>query len=189
MRNLFYLLSIVVLFSTFDASSESAYIYDKKRSIWPLKGPSKEFGVTKGYKPGTKMEILDEPEKDGYRHVMDEKGVKSWMPLHYLEHSSSALLDEAMESIELLKALHLKEINKLQSVIMARAPLEKQNKKLHAEIALVRSSLEKVSKANDGLKNQFNQDVYFAGGVTVMFGILFGWVFGIKGRKRKDGWG
>ena len=169
--------------------AESAYIYDKDRGLWSLTGPSKEYKVSKKYPPGTKLQIIQGKAENGYSQVMDKNGLKSWILSNYLLPAANVTLDQAVLDLEQLKVTHQSEIRRLQSDLKARAPLEKTNQNLQAKIAKMQIELDQLTQKNDVISSRFNREVFFAGGLTIFVGILFGWVFAARGRKRNDAWG
>lgn len=179
---------ITLLTLSFTTFAENAYIYDKDRGLWSRSGPSKEHRVAKKYPPGTKLQVLDVESENGFNQVMDKNGYKSWILSNYLLPSANVNLDSALEEIKALKIKHQDETNRLQSELSARAPLEKRNQALQAKIAKMQMELEQLSQSNDVISSRFNREVFFAGGLTIFVGILFGWFFAARGRKRNDAW-
>jgi len=189
MKKTLLFLFVSLLMTSFLVSAESAYIYDKDRGLWSLTGPSKEYKVAKKYPPGTKLQIVDGKTENGFTQIMDKNGFKSWILSNYLLPSANINLDKALAEIEQLKLSHQTEIKRLQAELSARAPLEKTNQNLQAKIAKMQIELDQLTQSNDVISSRFNREVFFAGGLTIFIGILFGWVFAARGRKRNDAWG
>ncbi len=172
--------------------AESAYIYEQEqvqdRGIWTRTGPSKEYKVSNRYLPGTKVSIIDGTETNGYTQIIDSRGRKSWVRSSVLTPTSNILLDQARQEIVNLKQRHQDEIKALQAELSARAPLEKMNENLQSKIAEMQIELEQLRQSNSAMRGRFNREVYFAGGVTVLVGMLLGWIFGLRGRKRNSAW-
>jgi SH3 domain protein len=172
--------------------AESAYIYEQEqvqeRGIWTRTGPSKEYKVSNRYMPGTKLNIIQGTETNNYTQVIDNRGRKSWIRSSVLTPTSNVLLDQARQQIVNLQQKHQEELKVLQAELSARAPLEKMNQTLQSKIAEMQIELEQLRQANSAMSGRFNREVYFAGGVTVLVGILFGWIFGLRGRKRSSAW-
>jgi len=189
MKKIVLFLFIPLLIASFFVSAESAYIYDKDRGLWSRTGPSKEYKVSKKYPPGTKLQIVDGKTENGFTQIMDKNGFKSWILSNYLLPSANINLDKALVEIEQLKLTHQAEIKRLQAELSARAPLEETNRNLQAKIAQMQIELDQLTQSNDVISSRFNREVFFAGGLTIFIGILFGWVFAARGRKRNDAWG
>lgn len=189
MKRTWLFLFVPLLMASFFASAEGAYIYDKDRGLWSRTGPSKEHKVAKKYPPGTKLQIIEGQTENGFTQVMDKNGYKSWILSNYLLPSANIHLDQALIDIAQLKLTHQAEIKRLQSELSARAPLEKTNQNLQAKIAKMQIELDQLTQSNDVISSRFNREVFFAGGLTIFVGILFGWVFAARGRKRNDAWG
>jgi SH3 domain protein len=174
------------------ANAESAYIYEQEqvqdRGIWTRTGPSKEYKVSNRYLPGTKLSIIAGTETDGYTQVIDSRGRKSWIRSSVLTPTANVLLDQARQEIARLKQSHEDEIKALQAELSARAPLEKTNQTLQSKIAEMQFELENLRQSNQAMSAGFDRDTYFAGGVTVIVGVLLGWLFGLRGRKRNSAW-
>ena len=168
--------------------AENAYIYDKNRLIWTLKGAAKDFKVDDKYPPGTLFEILNTEEKNGYTHVSDENGNESWILSSYLLTAESIEFDQLLIDMKALKINHETELKKLQAALSARAPLENVNQKLQSKIAKMQLELEQLRHSNNSFVNRFNREVFFAGGITIIAGIFCGWLFFSGGRKRNDAW-
>jgi SH3 domain protein len=179
---------IFVLTGFSSAYAENAYVYDKDKGLWSRKGPSTEFGVAKKYVPGSKLEIVAKTAENGFTQVIDNRGVKSWIPSNYLLPTANIQLDLSLNQIKTLKADHQKAIKKLQAELSARGPLEQINQKLQSNIAAMQIELEQLRQSNDAIGSRFNREVYFAGGATILVGLFFGWLVGLRGRKRNDAW-
>jgi len=186
------LLSIMAFYSL-NAAAESAYIYEQEqvqeRGIWTRTGPSNEFKVSNKYLPGTKLNIIAGTSSNGYTQVIDSRGRKSWIRSSVLTPTANTLLDQARLDMAKMQTEHDKQIKTLQAELSARAPLEKMNESLQSNIAEMQIELEQLRQANTAMSSRFNREVYFAGGVTILVGILFGWIFGLRGRKRSSAWG
>ena len=188
MKILLFFVFLVSTWLSFSLNAESAYIYDKDKPLWSLAGASKDFRVEFKYPPGTKLQIIAGEVENGYTHVIDAKGRKSWIPSNYLLPSANVFLDKALDDIEKQKSIHQRELKRLQAELSAKAPLEKINQKLQSKIARMQIELNILKQSNSAISNRFNREVFFAGGLTIFIGILFGWIFGVRGRKRNDAW-
>lgn len=188
MKIILYFLLIITACLAFQSQAESAYIYDKDRIIWTLKGPAKDFGVFDKYVPGSKFQIVPGKSENGFTLVIDDSGRQSWIPSNYLLPSANVLFDKARKDITKQKDDHAKKVKQLQSDIAARAPLEEVNRKLQSKLAKMQNELQILRESNRAFSSRFNREIFFAGGSTVIVGILFGWLFGVRGRKRHDGW-
>ncbi len=189
-KTLSLLIFILASHSVFSQSvnAKNAYIYDKDKAIWTLAGPSKDFRVEYKYSPGTKLQVIKGQAENGYNQVIDSKGRKSWIISNYLLPSANIHLDKVLDDIEHQKLKHKKKVKSLQSEIAAKASLENINQKLQSQIAAMQLEMEQLKQSYSAVSSRFNREVFFAGGLTVCVGFLFGWVFGIKARKRKDSW-
>ncbi len=192
MKAITLLLLSVMFFIGPAAIAESAYIYEQEqiqdRGIWTRTGPSKEYKVSNRYLPGTKLSIIAGTATNGYTQIIDNRGRKSWIRSSVLTPTSNVLLDQARLEIAELKQNHEDEVKALQAELSARAPLEKMNQTLQSKIAEMQFELESLRQANQAMSAGFDRDTYFAGGVTVIVGILLGWLFGLRGRKRNSAW-
>ncbi|MBV1907884.1 MAG: hypothetical protein KUG78_01095 [Kangiellaceae bacterium] len=188
MKLIISILIVLGVVASFSTLANNAYIYDKSKIIWSLKGPSKEFSVAVKYPPGTKLTSIAGTENNGYTQVVDSRGRKSWVISSLLLPTANILLDQTRIEISALKVEHGKQVRELQSELAARAPLEKMNETLQSNIAGMQVELEQLRQSNSAMSNRFNREVYFAGGITVIVGILFGWIFGLRGRKRNSAW-
>lgn len=168
--------------------ADSAYIYDKNKGLWSLRGAAKDFKVDTKYPPGSLFKIIAGQEKNGYSLVGDENGHQSWILSSHLLPVKSIELDKALLDIQQLKTSHEGELKKLQSALNARAPLEKVNQKLQSKIAKMQIDLEQLEHINNAFTNSFNREVFFAGGTTIIAGIFFGWLIFSGGRKKNDAW-
>ena len=170
-------------------SAKSVYVYDKAK-LWSRTGPSNEFKVYIKLLPGTRLEVLGENTETGYTQVRDDKQRDFWIKSEYLAVTPTAniLLDEALNKIKRLSQQHKTNIQVLERRIKTMEPLEKINQKLQSKIATTDIELERLKQSNEAISNRFNREVFFAGGITIIVGILFGWVFGLRGRKRNDAW-
>ena len=188
MNSLSALTLLLLTLVSYDLMAQDAYIYDKDRGLWSRTGPSKEYRVAKKYPPGTKLEILDTPSENGFSQVMDKNGYKSWILSNYLQPAANVNLDQALVDLESQKKRYLEEVNRLQAELSARAPLEKTNEALQEKIAKMQVELEQLEQSNEVISSRFNREVFFAGGLTIICGILFGWLFGSRNKKRNSAW-
>jgi uncharacterized protein YgiM (DUF1202 family) len=181
-------LILIILATNSAVFAADAYLYDKDRGLWSLKGPSSEFGVAREYSPGTKLSIVAGTAENGFTQVVDQGGLTSWVPSNYLLPAASVRLDSALLQIEQLKSEHQKSIKKLQVELSAKGPLEEINQKLQSNIAAMQIELEQLKQSNSAISSRFNREVFFAGGATIFVGLLFGWLIGLRGKKRNDAW-
>lgn len=190
MKFTFSIVLIAAISISFPVFAKSAYIYeqDGEQGIWSLTGPSKDYKVANKYAPGTKLTIVAGTSSNGYTQVVDSRGRKSWVRSSVLPPTANVLLDQIRLDMSELKADHANQIKSLQSELSARAPLENMNVKLQSNIAEMQIELEHLRQANNAMSSRFNREVYFAGGVTILVGMLFGWVFGLRGKKRDSAW-
>ena len=170
-------------------SAKTVYVYDKAK-LWSRTGPSNEFKVYLKLLPGTHLEVLGENTETGYTQVRDVKQREFWIKSDYLTATPTAniLLDDALNKIDKLSQQHMSNIQALERRIKIMQPLENINQKLQSKIATMEIELERLTQSNAAISSRFNREVYFAGGITIIVGILFGWVFGLRGRKRNDAW-
>ncbi len=170
-------------------SAKTVYVYDKAK-LWSRTGPSNEFKVYLKLLPGTRLEVISENSETGYTQVKDIKQREFWIRSDYLTATPTAniLLGDALSKIEKLTQRHKTNIQKLERRIKTMQPLENINQKLQSKIATMDIELEGLKQSNAAISSRFNREVYFAGGITIVVGILFGWVFGLRGRKRNDAW-
>lgn len=192
MKAIYLMLLIATFFISPATNAESAYIYEQEqiqdRGIWTRTGPSKEYKVSNRYLPGTKLSIIAGTATNGYTQVIDSRGRESWIRSSALNPTSNVLLDQARLEIAESKQNHEDEIKALQAELSARAPLEKMNQTLQSKIAEMQFELENLRQSNQAMSAGFDRDTYFAGGVTVIVGLLLGWLFGLRGRKRNSAW-
>ena len=188
--SIFCLLGLVCLpILSQTVSAKTVYVYDKAQ-LWSRTGPSSEFKVYVKLLPGTRLEVLSENTETGYTQVRDAKQREFWIKSDYLTVTPTAniLLNDALNKIEKLSTQHEINIKALERRIKTMQPLENINQKLQSKIATMDIELERLKQSNDAISNRFNREVFFAGGITIIVGILFGWVFGLRGRKRNDAW-
>jgi len=190
MKFLLSLLLITVVANSFFVEAKSAYVYDKDRKIRTRTGPGDDFKLADrgGYPAGTKFEVINTPAENGYSQVMDKSGHKSWTRSNNLLPAASVLLDKAKLENKVQKASHQEAIAQLRSELQARAPLEKINRNLQSKISKMQIELEQLRQADSARNSRFNREWFFSGGTTVIVGILIGWIFGLKGRKRNSAW-
>ena len=188
MKTIATLVLLTLAFASFIVTAESAYIYDKDKGIWTRTGPSNEYKVASKYPPGTKLSIVNPVANNGYTQIIDNRGRKSWIPSNMLLETANVSLDKARAEIAKLQNDHKQEVKRLQAELSARAPLEKMNESLQSKISRMQIELEQLTQENSAMSHRFNREIYFAGGVTVLVGMLFGWIFGLRGRKRDGAW-
>lgn len=170
-------------------SAKTAYVYDKAK-LWSRTGPSNEFKVYLKLLPGTQLEILAENPETGFTHVRDLKQREFWIKSEYLSATPTAniQLEDALNKIEKLSQQHKTNIQSLERKIKTMQPLENINQKLQSKIAKMDIELERLKQSNTAISSRFNREVFFAGGITVIVSLFFGWLFGLRGRKRNDAW-
>ncbi len=186
--NLFSILCLLGLVC-FPISAKTVYVYDKAK-LWSRTGPSNEFKVYLKLSPGTRLEVVGQNIETGYTQVRDIKQREFWIKSEYLAATPTAniLLDDALNKIKNLSQHHKTNVNALERRIKTMQPLENINQKLQSKIAKMDIELERLTQSNEAISSRFNREVFFAGGITIIVGILFGWVFGLRGRKRNDAW-
>lgn len=169
--------------------AEIAYVYDKGK-IWTRSGPSKDFRVKLKVLPGTKLDILAENIETGYTQVKDVKGREFWIKSDYLTRTPTAnlLLETALNRLDQERSQSKQEIQKLQREISSMKSLKKINLNLQSKISNLNIKLEQVELSNNAFSKRFNRDIFFAGGATIVVGIILGFLFGGRSKKRNDGW-
>jgi uncharacterized protein YgiM (DUF1202 family) len=170
-------------------SAKSVYVYDKAK-LWSRTGPSNQFKVYLPLLPGTRLEVIGENTETSYTQVRDVKQREFWVKSDFLTSKPTAniLLSEALNKIDKLSQQHTTNIQALERKIKTMQPLESINQKLQTKIAKMNIEMEQLKQSNSAMSTGFYRDVFFAGGVTILVGILFGWFFSLRGRKRNDAW-
>jgi len=161
------------------AAEQSRLYVSEALKVWTRTGPSDEYRLKFQLFAGEPVTLLAENNDTGYAQIRDQKGREAWVKREYLmtEKSKAILLEEAREQIAELKV----KIARLE-------PLQAETQSLKDELARLQVAHQQVLEQNQIYSSRFNREVFFAGGVTVLAGILFGWLFGRSGRKRKSGW-
>jgi len=169
--------------------AKSAYVYDKAK-LWSRTGPSDSYKVYIKLLPGTKLEIIGEDIENQYTQVSDYRQREFWIKTEYLSSTPTAniLLNEALKRIDKNSQTHSKKVQELTRQIKTMQPLEKINQNLQSKISAMNIEMEQLQLANSALKGGFNRDMFFAGGITIVAGIIFGWIFSTRGRKRDSSW-
>jgi len=188
--SIFCLLGLVCsLVSAKAALAQTVYVYDKAK-LWTHTGPSNEYKVAKELSPGTRLEVMTVNTETGYTQVKDIKQREFWIKSEYLTATPTAniLLDDALNKIKQLSQQHQTKVQALERRIKSMQPLENINQKLQSKIAEMDIDLERLNQSNEAISSRFNREVFFAGGLTIIIGIVFGWVFGLRGRKRNSAW-
>ena len=177
------------LIMSFNIQAEIAYVYDKGK-IWTRSGPSKDFRVKHKVLPGTKLDILSENIETGYTQVKDIKGREFWIKSDYLTRTPTAslLLETALNRLDKERAQSKQEIQKLQREISSMKSLKEINLNLQSKISNLNIKLEQVELSNNAFSKRFNREIFFAGGATIVVGIILGFLFGGRSKKRDDGW-
>ncbi len=183
--SIFCIISIIGL----PVLAKSVYVFDTAK-IWSRTGPSNEYKVYIKVSPGTKLEVLAADTVTGFTQVRDSQQREFWMKTEYLTSSPTAniRLNEALTKNKKLSTEHQSAVQGLERKIKTMEPLEEINQNLQSKIAAMQIELDQVKQSNMAISSRFNREVYFAGGLTIIVGILFGWLFGIRGRKRNDAW-
>ncbi len=165
-------------------------MYDKAK-VWSRKGPSARFSVQYKHLPGTKLEIVGENEETGFTQVRDRKQRVFWMKSEYLTTTPTAniLLDDALNRIDKSAELHQREVQSLKKQIDELKPLDVDNRELQSKIAKMALELERLTLSNNAMSGRFFREIFLAGGLTVLVGMLLGWIFGARRKKRNDAWG
>lgn len=185
LTRILYILCIVSL----PVSAKSAYVHDKEK-LWSRTGPSDSYKVYIKLRPGTKLEIIGEDVDTQYTQVKDHKDREFWIKTAYLTATptSDILLSQALKRIDKTTKAHQEKVQELTRQITAMQPLEKINQNLQAKISAMEIEMEQLRLAHAGLKGGFDREMYFAGGVTILVGMLFGWIFSSRGKKRDSSW-
>ncbi len=170
-------------------SAKSVYVYDKAK-LWSRTGPSNQFKVYLKLLPGTRLEVIGENTETGFTRVRDVKQREFWVKSDFLTPKPTAniLLDDALSKMDKLSKQHQTNIQALERKIKTMQPLENINQKLQTKIAKMNIEIEQLKQSNSAMSTRFYRDVFFAGGVTILAGMLFGWFFSSRGRKRNDAW-
>ncbi len=182
------ILSMLIMSSNIQA--EIAYVYDKGK-VWTRSGPSKDFRVKYKVLPGTKLDILSENIETGYTQVKDIKDREFWIKSDYLTRTPTAnlLLETALNQLDKERAQSKQEIQQLQREINSMKSLKDINLNLQSKISNLNIKLEQVELSNNAFSKRFNREIFFAGGATIVVGIILGFLFGGRSKKRNDGWG
>ncbi|PHS16879.1 MAG: hypothetical protein COA86_11510 [Kangiella sp.] len=181
---------LAILVMSFNIQAEIAYVYDKGK-IWTRSGPSKDFRVKHKVLPGTKLDILSENIETGYTQVKDIKGREFWIKSDYLTRTPTAnlLLETALNRLDKDNLRSKQEIQKLKREIDSMKSLKEINLNLQSKISNLNIKLEQVELSNNAFSKRFNREIFFAGGATIVVGIILGFLFGGRSKKRNDGWG
>lgn len=181
-------LSFITLVSSI-AFAESAYVYDKQK-VWTRKGPSKDFGVKIKVLPGTRVDILSVNTETGFTQVKDVKGREFWIQTAYLSKTPTAnlQLESALQENQKIRQDSKRQIDELKKRVTSLESLESINQNLQGQLSKLKVSMEQLEQSNIALTSRFNREVFFAGGLTVIGGLLVGLILGSRGRKQKDGW-
>ncbi len=187
--NNFIPIFLSLLFFSGYIQAQVAYVYDKGK-IWTRSGPSKEFRVKHKVLPGTKLDILSENTDSGYTQVKDIKGREFWIKSNYLTKTPTAslLLENALNRLDKERSQSTQEIQKLQREINAMKPLKEINLNLQSKISNLKIKLEQTELSNNAFSKRFNREIFFAGGATILVGIILGLLFGGRSKKQNDGW-
>ncbi|MFT6732591.1 MAG: SH3 domain protein [Polaribacter sp.] len=182
------LFSILVISTNIQA--EIAYVFDKGK-IWTRSGPSKDFKVKHKILPGTQLDVLSENTETGYTQVKDIKGREFWIKSGYLTSTPTAslLLESALNRLDKVTLKSTQDIQILKREIREMQSLKEINQKLQSKIFNLNIKLEQVEQSNSAFSKRFNREIFFAGGLTILVGMIFGWLFGGRSKKRNDGWG
>jgi len=183
--SIFYIICVISL----PISAKSAYVYDKAK-LWSRTGPSDSYKVYIKVSPGTKLEIIGEDVENQYTQVRDLKAREYWIKTEYLSSTPTAsiLLNNALKRIDKITQTHQEKVKELSRQIKTMEPLEKINQNLQAKISTMEIEMEQLKLANSALKGGFDRDMYFAGGITILVGIVFGFIFSSRGKKRDSSW-
>ncbi|MGB0495094.1 MAG: hypothetical protein ACPGJI_01965 [Kangiellaceae bacterium] len=179
----------LLLLTSHSLIAEVAYVYDKGK-IWTRSGPSKDFRVKYKVLPGTQLEILSENTDTGYSQAKDIKGREFWIKSDYVTKTPTAnlLLENALNNLDRVTAQSKQEIQKLKREIGEMKSLKEINQNLQLKISNLNIKLEQLEQTNKAFKKGFDREMYFAGGLTILVGIIFGFLFGGRTKKRNDGW-
>lgn len=192
-NNLFSIFCLLGLFCLLvlakTVSAKTVYVHDKEK-LWSRTGPSNEFKVFVKLLPGTRLDVLGENTETGYTQVKDIKQREFWIKSEYLTAMPTAniQLDNARSEIKKLSQQHKTKVQALDKRIKTMQPLENINQNLQTKIAGMNLEMEQLKQSNSAMSTRFYRDVFFAGGITIIAGILFGWFFGSRGRKRNSAW-
>jgi len=189
MKNSLLGILCVLCIACLPAISANVYVYDKAK-LWSRTGPSNEYKVYIKLLPGTRLEVIGENTQTGFTRVKDRRQREFWVKSEYLTPTPTAniLLNDALNKIDKNAEAHRLGIQSLERQITAMKPLEDINKQLQSKIARMQLELEQLTLTNSAMSGRFYRELFFAGGVTVLVGIFFGWIFGARGKKRNDAW-
>jgi len=189
MKNTLISILYIICVVSLPISAKSVYVYDKAK-ILGRSGPSDSYRGVINFLPGTKLEIIGENVETQYTQVRDQKEREYWIKTEYLTPTptSNILLAQALKRIEKSTQAHQEKVQELSRKIKTMEPLEKINQNLQSKISAMDIEMEQLKLANSALKGGFDRDMYFAGGITIIIGIILGWIFSSRSGKRESSW-
>lgn len=134
----------LILFGTsFSALAETNYVKDELY-VTMRTGKGTEFQILKTLRSGTKLEVVENSEEDGYTLVRTVSGLEGWVKSQYLTDQPTAELklknaEQQLERIkkenERLKGQYDALKNKSGDLSSTQKELEKENTKLKKDLA------------------------------------------------------
>ncbi|WP_164503448.1 TIGR04211 family SH3 domain-containing protein [Pleionea sediminis] len=190
------LLSLTILVSTFSFAERTAYVTDNL-STAVRSGATNEYRIIYYLPAGTSVTVLDDEPENGFIKVRDDKGREGWTLERFITDQKGARiklvetqdqLSKALLTIENQKKQHSAEMAKLQQQLDSASNLIEKNQSLQQEISELQTKNSTLEQQNRRMNDRYLQEWFFAGGLTVVVGVVIGVIFGRISRKKRSAW-
>jgi SH3 domain protein len=151
-------------------------------------GPGKEYRFLGSVTAGTKIELLQVNDQEGYAEIVDDRGRKGWIEMKFVSQNQSirdnvtvlaSAVSQKDESIEKLK-------NQLGTVMQNLSAFDAQRNALNRQVTQKIEDIARLNEQLEGREIADNLRWFTHGALLGACALIIGYVLGLVGRKQRS---
>lgn len=171
-----------------NTAAQSNYYVSDDIGVVMRSGPTNRYRVIGRVVAGTPIEVLASDVENKSSQVRTANGDEGWIQTEYItdQPTVQALYSALQVEHDALK----QELTQTKQQIADKENVIALNDQLQQQVSELQNESDKLRQQNELLKDRFHSDVFYAGALVLLVGMLISWVLSRVSMKRRQrsGW-
>ena len=151
-------------------------------------GPTSRFRVVGKLQAGTPIQVIAVDEENGTSQIKAQDDTTGWIKSEYISDQKTVkvLYQEALQENSTLR----QNINRLEQQVTDQNNIVTLNDQLQQQVSELQNEADNLRQQNSILKDRFHSDIFYAGALVLLAGMLLSWLFASMSfkRRQRSGW-
>ncbi|NVK22208.1 MAG: TIGR04211 family SH3 domain-containing protein [Kangiellaceae bacterium] len=175
-------------FAVAAAAQAQSYYISEEIGVTLRSGPTSRYRVTGKLPAGTPIEVLSSDAENKTSQVRAQDGKTGWISSEFISTDKTirALYQELQTENNNLK----QRINRYEQQVSDNDNIIQLNNQLQQQVSELQNEADNLRQQNSLLTGRFRQEVFYAGALVLLAGMLLSWIISrfSNNRRQRSGW-